>query len=245
MSMGIRLAIVTIVVLAFSADSAASIGRSSWRPLCTPGHSHLVAADAQAEIFEAPEPPGPPEYLGIWGCVYGHRAYFLGPLPTLTYSPADAVTQLKLAGSMAAYEESTFEPSEGTKKVEWQVVVRDLRTGRIAHRVPSGVPVRHEAGRVGVGNVLSLIVKSDGSAAWIAEDNELTVGTGTPTEKDYLDLEEVDRSGVRLVASGTDIEPASLALSITGGHISGELTSRQGHILYWTQGGQRLSTLLN
>jgi hypothetical protein len=243
-SMRIRLAIATIFVLAFLTLSAASTARSIRRPLCVPGHSHLIVAGARAEIFEAPEPPGPPEYLGVWGCVYGHRAYFLGPLPTLTRPPAGSVSQLKLAGSMAAYEEGTSEPHEGTEKMEWRVVVRDLRNGRIVHRVPSGIPLQPEAGQVGVGNVLSLIVKSDGSAAWIVEDLGRSKGGGTLSSETYFDLEEVDKSGMRLVASGTNIDPSSLALSITGGDISGELTSRQGDTLYWTQGGQRLSALL-
>jgi hypothetical protein len=49
---------------------------------CTQVHARLIAANAQAQVYEATEPEAFPEYLGVWGCAYGHkRPYFLGPLP--------------------------------------------------------------------------------------------------------------------------------------------------------------------
>jgi hypothetical protein len=86
-------------------------------------------------------------------------------------------------------------------------------------------------GYIGVGNVVAIVVKSDGAVAWIAEDYERTLGTGTPSVTPYFDVEAVDKSGSRLLASGTDIDPSSLALA--------------GNTLYWMQGGQPASAPLN
>ena len=245
-SMLIRLLVVaTIVGLLLSASAMAMAARRVRQPLtCAPNHSHLILADARAEIFEAPVPSGGFGALGVWGCVQGRRAHFLGPLPSDSSFIAGAPTHVTLAGSMVACGKSVSEERVGGR-VEWLVVVRDLRSGRVVHRVPTGTPVQPEPGKVGVGNLLSLIVRSDGSAAWIAEDNGRTEGIGTLSEKRYFDVEAVDKSGTRLLASGTDVDPSSLALSVVGADVLGELTSRQGDKLYWMQDGRLLSAILH
>jgi hypothetical protein len=68
----------------------------------------------------------------------------------------------------------------------------------------------------------ALLVKSDGSVAWIVE-------TGYPVVQ--YQVHTVDKSGSRVLASGTDIDPRTLALS--------------GGVLYWTQGGKPMSAVLN
>jgi hypothetical protein len=211
-------------------------------------HSHLIAADAQAEIFEAPEPPGPPavENLGIWGCAYGHRAYFLGQLPYASSSDAGGLEHEVLAGAIVAYEESTIEGREGTEgKAEWRVVVRDLRNGHVLHRVPTGTPRPPVDKAAGVGNLVSLLVKSDGSAAWIVDDYGGTEGVGTLMVTPDFDVEDVDKSGVRLLASGTNVDPSSLAISVGGIDIGEGSTSQQGDKVYWVQGGQSFSAILH
>jgi hypothetical protein len=122
------------------------------------------------------------------------------------------------------------------------VVVRDLRTGRVLHRVPTGAPLEPKPGYVGVGNVVSIVVKSDGAVAWIADDYERS-GTAHGTE--YIDVYAVDKSGTRLLAAGTEIDPSSLALSVGGSNIGQGSRTAPGSTLYWTQGGQPMSASLN
>lgn len=114
------------------------------------------------------------------------------------------------------------------------------------HRVPSGILSQPEVERVGVGNVWSLIVNSDESAAWITEVLGRTEDPGTPSARTYFYVEEVDKSGMKLLAAGANIDPSSLALSVGGTDVFGEiLTARQGGRLYWVQGGQTFSAILN
>ena len=125
---------------------------------------------------------------------------------------------------MVAYEsytELTFPPPAGFQK--WQVVVENLRTGRVLQRVPTGTS---SPDAVGVGPVVGLVVKSDGAVAWIVE-NEIPA-QHVPAE---YEVHAVDKAGDRLLASGSDIDPHSLALA--------------GSTLYWTQGGKPMSAVLN
>lgn len=228
-----RIAIAAISVLALLVAVAwAGAARPQHRALakCAPGHPHLITANAQAQVYEATEPEALPEYLGAWGCVYGHnRPYFLGPLPYGSASGAGGVRHETLAGSMVAYEEVSIGGSQSGRS-EWRVVVRNLRTGRVLHKVPTGVPLEPEPEYVGVGNIVSIVVKSDGAVAWIADDYERSAtahGTGPP----YFDVYASDKLGTRLLSSGSNIGPRSLALA--------------GSTLYWTQGGKPFSVTLS
>ncbi len=66
------------------------------------------------------------------------------------------------------------------------------------------------------------MVKLDGSVAWIVETGE---------EEGRYQVHAVDKSGSRVLASGPNIDPSSLALA--------------GSTLYWTQGDQPFSASLN
>ena len=99
------------------------------------------------------------------------------------------------------------------------------------HRVPTGTPPTPHPGTVGIGNVVSLVVKSDGAVAWIAEDGEVVSPSNPSVKVSAFEVEAVDASGSRLLASGAEIEPHSLALA--------------GSTLYWTQGGKSMSATLN
>lgn len=212
---------------------------------CMQVHAHLLTADGQAQVYEATEPEAFPEYLGVWGCVYGHkRPFFLGPLPYGSSSGGSAgVEHETLAGPIVAYEEASLGGAQ-SRRAEWHVVVRDLRTGRVLRRVPTGVPLKPGPEYVGVGNVVSIVVKSDGAVAWIADDYERSAtvhGTGLP----YFDVYAVDKSGTRLLAAGTEIDPSSLAFSVTGTNIGQGSRAAPGSTLYWTQGGKPMSAALN
>jgi hypothetical protein len=192
-------------------------------------------ADTRAIVFLRPERQffyrtrfGLEEYLEpptIYGCAYSTRRSFrLGePLPKVgTPEGIGPGIELEtLAGTMVAYEEGEGRPSGAT----WIIVVRDLRNGRVIHKVPTGVrshPIQPPRQYVGLGPATGLAVKSNGSVAWLVE---------TTAEEGSFQLHALDRSGGRLLASGSDIARSSLALA--------------GNTLYWTQGGRPFSAPLN
>jgi hypothetical protein len=95
---------------------------------------------------------------------------------------------------------------------------------------------------VGVGNLVALVVTSDGAAAWIVEDNERS--TSMAPGGLFFDVYAVDSSGTRLLAAGTDIDSTSLALSVG----TMNLTYPQvvaGSTLYWTAAGKSFSAPLH
>lgn len=198
------------------------------KPMCAlPYRSHMITADRQTQVYETLEVfNGAP---GIFGCVFGSRhIYRLGE----RYPPfgdgsegSAGIAFGALAGSVVAYEYSVG--SEGYK--EWVVIVRNLRTGRVLRRVPSG-PSKSPSS-VGAGPVVAIVVKSDGSVAWITESKN----ESPSRENEFVASREfmvfsVDRSGTRQLAVGKNIDPSSLALV--------------GSTLYWTQGGVPASTHL-
>lgn len=148
-------------------------------------------ADAQAEVYQMPQNPEEPEFLGVYGCTYKYgRSYFIGPVPESGSSPLSGggVIVDALAGSIAADWESG---SEGGN-----IEVRDLRNGRLLHKIGG-------TGTERVGTVFALVVKSDGAAAWIS--NPLG---GSPHE-----VHVIDKIGSRVLATSHEIDRFSLALA--------------------------------
>jgi hypothetical protein len=137
------------------------------------------------------------------------------------------VRRVVLAGTVVAYESFLTAAAE-----RWYVVVRDLGSGRILRHLPTGALLKPTPGNAGVGPIVGLVAKPNGSVAWIAEDFERsTPTTSTSEEVRYYDVYASDKSGTRLLASGLDVSPSSLALA--------------GSTLYWTQGGKPASAALN
>jgi hypothetical protein len=138
---------------------------------------------------------------------------------------------------MAAYAE-TMEPETKYGNCycgQWHVVVRNLRTGHIVHRPPTGGSKRTPATQeykvpepgdyVGVGPAIDIVVRSDGSVAWIAQNYGLD-----KTAAGY-EVHVLDRLGSRVLASSPEIKPSSLAL--------------RGGTLYWKDGGKPMSSHLD
>jgi hypothetical protein len=73
------------------------------------------------------------------------------------------------------------------------------------------------------GRILELVLKNDGAVAWIA-------GFGCPAQTKLLEVHALDAAGERLLASGADVAPESLALA--------------GSRLYWTQADKPFSAPL-
>ena len=80
----------------------------------------------------------------------------------------------------------------------------------------------HDA-EIDSGPTAAIVVKADGSVAWIAE-----VPNGEVTEYQLL---AVGRAGRRVLAIATDIQPSSLTLA--------------GNRLHWIEGGEPRSATLN
>jgi hypothetical protein len=253
-----RTAIAAIPVLALllmPGGASAAHARHALPAKCAP-RSHTLLADPQAQLYGTPEGIGGP-IINLWACVYGRRrSFFVTSCVTATPSNIPPVECIKdqhvtLAGEFIAYEEADvggsrypgIEPQVG----EWYVVVRNLRTGRVLHRVPTGTPLKPEPRYAGVGNIVALVLKNDGSVAWIAEDYERSAAAarGMPEEPSYFDVYACDKSGTRLLASGTNIDPSSLALSTGAKGISGYPSSIAGSTLYWMQGGKTMSATLS
>ena len=68
----------------------------------------------------------------------------------------------------------------------------------------------------------AIVVKSDGAVAWIVR---------TDPEEGMYQVHALDQTGSRVLSTGSDIAPSSLALA--------------GSTLYWTQGGEPHSATLN
>jgi hypothetical protein len=205
----------------------------------------MIVADTRAEVYRATERPGVgSEHLGeTWefrGCtVRSKRTFELGidPTESVCGSPAgcEGVTHMVLARETVAYESFSTEPSniERTEAVVREyVVTRNLSSGHVVHRVPTGVALEESAQRKGVGSVVSIVVKPDGSAAWIAQDG----GRTAQAEKElgrrvtFYDVYEVDASGEHELAFGTEIAPHSL--------------TRTGSIVHWRAAGKTYSAEL-
>jgi hypothetical protein len=179
----------------------------------------VIAADAQAEVYGVRKNSETIEYRG---CVYGQkRSFDVGGVTECigTGGACGGTRNVTLAGPIAAREQFVASPVLGTK---WVIDVQDLRTGRTLYRVPSGVTFPPNPKFVGDGPTTSIVVKSDGAVAWIVD---------TVQKDERYQVHAVDKAGSRVLATGSDIDPHSLALA--------------GSTLYWTEGGRPYSATLN
>jgi hypothetical protein len=197
-----------------------------------------VAADSQAEVYIAREPfyaeDGRHGRLGTLvsyrGCAYGRsRSYRLGIVGVGSARGGVSTEHITLAGAFVAYETGRVVTEIES---DLHVVVRNLRTGRTLTDVPTGVPLQSRPHYTGVGPVRAMVLNSSGTVAWIATDDLRSEGLEHETgrEANYYDLYLLDRTGERLLASGTEVDPHSLALG--------------GGTLYWTLGGKPFSAPL-
>ena len=205
-----------LVLASLSASVSVAHGRPHAAQRCPAPVSRLLLADGQVEIYEAPNALEP-MVLNIYGCVYkAGRTRLVGQAPTDRNEggpgKGTGVLDLTLDGTFVAYAESYFYATRGSRNM---IVVRDLSTGRVVHKVPTGTAVKPEPPTEGLGTVVGLVVKSDGSAAWMI---------ATDAEDGSYQVHVVDKAGSRTLATGGDISPGSLALA--------------GSTLYWTQDGQ-------
>jgi hypothetical protein len=188
---------------------------------CPPQHGHVyvLKSDRQAVVYEGLNAE---KLYEAFGCARGqtHR-YALGMTGGASSDGGAGLDRFRLAGPVVAYEEYAFNAPEAPVETATNVIfVRNLRTGRVLHRLPTGPSTPPD--KIGRGPVSGLVVKSDGTVAW------MTGGVVEGVETNVIHV--VDRLGSRVVASGTGIDPNSLRL--------------RGSTLSWMQNGTRSSTVL-
>lgn len=225
--------IIPIATVLATAAVAQGAPRHPAPPRCAPRHGRLLAADAQAQVYAQRHLVRVPSYTSealenepeTVGCALGgRRAFSLGPVIQCAegvYGQECAgLRRAVVAGTIVAYEQvrTPCDPN-----CVWRVLVRDLRSGRLLRDEPTGTstnPAYEE--RVGIGPSTSIAVKGNGSVAWIVNAGEAEGG---------YQLHAADTTGSRVLASGANIDPKSLALA--------------GSTLYWTQAGEPFSAPLN
>jgi hypothetical protein len=188
---------------------------------CPPRHTEVVKANREAVLYYGPNANR--ENFSEWfACAYRtKRAYLLGIEAEFSSGGGGGVELPQLVGPVVAYGKSLDvegifpDPGHSINLV----IVRNLRTGRILHKVPTGPSSPHSVGRGPLG---ALVVKRDGAVAW-------TSGAGDATSKH--EIHAIDRTGTRLLASGLGIDPLSLKL--------------KGSTISWTQNGQSFSAPLS
>ncbi len=197
-----------VMLMGFSTGAPPAVALRHKLSKCPLKNEGVVDADAQAVVYKAS--------TGIFGCAYGaKRAFYLGPSPYGSAQVSGGTSPIMLAGPIVAY---AVDQSNIVREHEvHEVWVRNLRTGKLIHRMPNGSPA--ESGNIGLGDTTAIVVKSDGSVAWI-------VGTS-----DGPQVRSVDQAGEHLLAATPEIDRSSLALA--------------GSTLYWLQGGKPMSATLN
>jgi hypothetical protein len=175
-----------VLLVAATPTSAVPVRRPS-STTCPPGHPHVIAADPHAQVYEAER-----NTLNVYGCAGHGRSYLLGEvLNKGWHGPDIGVSLATLAGTDVAFSEETERAS--------LIIVRDLRTGRVLHKLHPGTPPLI---RTPDGTATAIVVKSDGAVAWIVGGNFFT-----PPAPVY-EVEAVDKTGRRLLASGVEIDPS-------------------------------------
>ncbi len=141
-----------------------------------------------------------------------------------------------MSGAIVAYEQ--FESANLVEyfRTAHEIVVRDLRTGSVLHRLPTGTgnsPTERKHRDVGIGDATALVVKSDGAVAWIvAVATEAAVARDRAEHREISEYQVhvVDATGSQTLAEGTNIGPDSLTLN--------------GSTLHWTQAGKAMAAPL-
>jgi hypothetical protein len=221
--------VLTAILVSLMATTSTAVARPRHNaaPKCPPANEGVVAADAQAVLYEASSIVYESEehkfvegQEEIFGCAHGaKRSYHIGLPPYGGPGGSGGVGPVALVGPIVAYDVGDDAPLKlpnGFSSNE--IWVRNLRTGKLIHRMPNGSPA--EPGDIGLGETTAIVVKSDGSVAWIVRTS------------DGPQVRSADKTGEHLLAAASPaIDPNSLALA--------------GSTLYWLQGGKPMSATLN
>jgi hypothetical protein len=256
-----RVFVAAFVMLAGLAAAAAPVAAAHPRykvPFkCPPKNEGVIDADAQAVVYraspvvyDAEEHKFVEKPEEIFGCAYGTgRSYHFGSPPYGGKGGSGGVYSVVLAGPIVAYsdvEYAPLRPPNGYNSNE--ILVRNLRTGRLIHRMPNDSP--SSSGAAGQGTTMAIVVDKHGAVAWTTywvETGPLAQqvcrtspgasecfpepGPMYEWEKVYTAVHVADKLGTRIVAASANIGPRSLTLA--------------GSTLYWLQGGKPMSATLD
>ncbi len=211
---------------------AVSVGRANQRRVgpvaCPPARARVLVRNSQAVVY-AHRPMFAGEQVAVSGCVRGGaRTIGLGETEpgSCAHSGCGGSGEFTLAGVMVAYDEGFSSEQAQTD----EVVVRNLRTGRVVHKAPTGTVSEPEPNEsdTGVGPVYRLVLQSDGAVAWTVNNEGIPRNA---KKQSYYEVHAVDKVGNRVLAKGYDVNPGSLKLGARG-HLS------------WLQGGKTFSATL-
>lgn len=170
---------------------------------CGDADSRTLVEGKAARIYAVESEDSPPK---VFGCLYGTGR------PRRLRLPAEAngypilreIGDVTLKAPWVAY---SWLAVRYVDFVRTGVVVENLRTGKLSHASSALMEI---SGRVyGPGNVLRMVLKGNGSLAWIAE------GESSPR---YLQVVSNGLEGFKLLDEGSEIDPGSL--SVEGSTIS-------------------------
>lgn len=179
-----------IALLSVLAAAALASGASARGAVCGPSSARTLAADSLARVYA--------QSKKVLGCAKGsHSSYVLG-------SGSNSMNQgrvgpIALAGVDVAYGKTT----SGVDVITANVVVENLTDGRVLRNNPATVG---NFGPETAQHVDSIVVKPNGSVAWIATVNSIISHRGT------TQVRKSDRSSRASLDSGRKIKPDSLRL---------------------------------
>jgi hypothetical protein len=233
----IGVAVATVLVVLFAAN-ASDARAPNPRPVCVPVHARVLLANRQAAVYKIHGTETIRFGRSHWiepriqtrACVDGRRrSYEVWSEPVERPTEVLAsISDLTLGGTVIAFEETSsrgdrYEVArEGEFPEEWHVVVRDLRTERVLHRVPTGATEPAHPEFIGDGPTAAIVVKSDGAVAWVLD---------TGQAQNRYQVHALDKTGERVLAVGSNIYPHSLSLA--------------GSTLRWLRGNKPFSATLN
>lgn len=139
-----------ILVVFVAACAGAAADGSGRRPACGPANAHTLAASRAARVYVAGS--------SVYGCA-GPKRYLLGRATICNISAR--VDGVAVAGRIAAYGLEQCGVDTGRVQIE----LRNLSSGRALATQPA---VTGAVGPESFESVGSIVVRADGSAAWIA-----------------------------------------------------------------------------
>lgn len=235
---------VTVLLLLFAlasvSDASRKAGTAPTRTVCPGRHLRILHRNRQAVVYTATVTipfigGGHFEEIVVRGCTRAvGRPYDLGSLPgRCSESPGcDGVEREALAGPIVAYVKyvgggvgGESEKPKTPPAPSNFVTVRNLSDGKVLHRLPTGAGAQPESAVVEVGDATALVVKPDGSAAWISESDQRSDGAFV-----FYEVHAVEGPEGRVLAAGTNIRPSSLRLT--------------GSTLRWRQGERSVAAVL-
>jgi len=179
---------------------------------CVPRSTNVQASDPLGQLWLSAHGSE------LLGCLWGGKTY------TAWSSGGGGVQLAQLVTMRGTY--AAFNGGGGSSSFSTSYLgVMNLKTGK-----ERGFAVAVGPGSYDTGGVTALVLKANGSIAWISRTN----GVANPSTPQLIPiLTEVyvkDSSGRRMIANSSTISPTSLALA--------------GSTIYWLQGGVAQSATL-